>query len=231
LMNEINGAAAGINVELLVGHTEVTGAVTRMVVSTTAIGRGPVNGYVTSSGAKAGDYIVATKFAGLEGTSIIANDYEEYLKDKLSREEIKTAKDFIDMISVVKEGVIGGKLGATSMHDATEGGLLGAVWEIAESSGKGFEIYEDNIPMKPETINICSILKINPLKLISSGMMIITTEDKDVLLQALAVENINASCIGRIVEDRERRVIISGGTEKNIEPPQTDELFNIKLED
>lgn len=229
LMDEINSTAAELNIEVLGGHTEITRAVNKMVVSVTAIGRGPVDGYVSSSGARNGDYIIATKYAGLEGTSILAGDYEDYLKDKVSSAVIESSKKYINMISVIKEGVIGGRLKATSMHDATEGGLLGALWEIAEASGKGFEIYRELIPITSETADICSVFEINPLRLISSGMMLITIKDKDTLLEALSHEGINAACIGKIVEDPGRKVLISGDEEENVEPPQNDELFNIKL--
>lgn len=230
LMDEINTAASEINVEVLGGHTEITGAVNKLIVSTTAVGKGPVDGYVTSGGAHAGDHIIVTKYAGLEGTSILANDYEEYLRGKVKQHVIDKAKDFISMISVVKEGVIGGRLGATSMHDATEGGLLGALWEIAEASGNGFEIFRESIPICSETIKICDVLKINPLRLISSGMMIITAKDDKPILKALADQGINGVCIGNMVEEKTRRVLISEGMEEYVEPPQADELFNISIE-
>lgn len=230
LMNEINDAAFRINVEVLGGHTEVTGAVNRMVVSVTAVGRGPRGRYITSSGAKAGDYIVVTKSTGLEGTSILASDHEKYLEGRMSRDQIENAKNYINKISVITEGIIGGRLGVSSMHDATEGGLLGAVWEIAEASGRGFELYEDSIPVSDETRNICRIFGINPLRLLSSGMMVITAKDASSLQNALNEQGIKSSNIGRITDCSKRRVIIKDGEEKEVAPPQSDELFNIKFD-
>lgn len=229
LMREVNHASAEINIEVLGGHTEVTDAVNRMVVSATAIGKGPAGGYVASSGAKIGDYVIVTKYAGLEGTAILAGEYEDYLKGKLDKKTLETAKGYMDMISVVKEGITAGRSGATSMHDVTEGGLLGAVWEIAESSGKGFELYKDDIPITQETVEICSIFGINPLKLISSGMMVITSPDRDLIINALKEQGINAACVGRILEDRERRVLIYESGEEKVIPPEADELFNIRI--
>lgn len=230
LMNEINDAASDINVEVLGGHTEVTGAVNKMVVSTTAVGKGPEGGYITSSGANSGDYIIVTKSAGLEGTSILASDHEEYLEGRMSREQIENAKNYINRISVINEGIIGGRLRVSSMHDATEGGLLGAVWEIAEASGKGFELYEGSIPVSVETRKICSIFDIDPLRLLSSGMMVITARDLAPLQDALKDAGIESSNIGRITGCSKRRVIIKGGQEREVAPPQNDELFNIKFE-
>lgn len=230
LMNEINDAASDIGVEVLGGHTEVTGAVNKMVVSTTAVGKGPLGGYITSSGAEAGDYIIITKSVGLEGTSILASDHESYLKGRMDCGHIENAKKYINSISVVREGIIGGRLGVSSMHDATEGGLLGAVWEIAEASGRGFEIYEDAIPVTEETRKICSIFHIDPLRLLSSGMMVITTKEPSALIDALNGQGITASNIGRITECWGRRVMIRDGREADVEPPQNDELFNIRFD-
>lgn len=231
LMNEINDAASDINVEVLGGHTEVTRAVNKMVVSITALGKGPASGYITSAGARDGDYIVVTKSAGLEGTSILASDHEKYLMSRMSRDQINNAKSYINNISVVKEGITGGRLRVSSMHDATEGGLLGALWEIAEASGRGFEIYEDNIPVTDETKKICSIFSIDPLRLLSSGMMVITTGKLDSLLRSLKDQGIDAANIGRITGYSNRRVIIKDGKEREVDPPQNDELFNIKFSD
>jgi hydrogenase maturation factor len=60
-------------------------------------------------------------------------------------------------------------------------------------------------------------------------MMVITTKDKDSLLKALSEKGIESSFIGTIVEDKNRRVLISNKLEENIEPPQIDELFNINI--
>lgn len=230
LMKEVNEAASSINVEVIGGHTEVTPAVNRVVISTTAVGRGPIDRYIATSGAKEGDYIIVTKYIALEGTAIIANDYEDYLKSRIDSEAIKNAKKFIEHISVVKEGVLGGKLGATSMHDATEGGLLGALWEIAEASNVGFEIQKELIPITYETEIICKAVKIDPLKLISSGMMVMTVKDKDLVLKSLEEHGIKGSCIGRIVRDKNRRVMFTENGEEQIKPPKEDELFNINIE-
>ena len=60
------------------------------------------------------------------------------------------------------------------MHDVTEGGILGAVYEMSLASGLGFEIYPDSIPIDNSTKLICAKLSINPLKLIGSGSLLIT---------------------------------------------------------
>ncbi|MGE5630870.1 MAG: AIR synthase family protein [Caulobacteraceae bacterium] len=225
VMTEAGEAAAELGVEIIGGHTEITSAVNRIVISTTALGKIHQSKIVRSSGAQIGDDVIMTKWAGLEGTSIIAADREKELLPKLGNEELRTAKSFIDNISVVKEGVIAGEFGAHSMHDVTEGGILGAVWEIAESSGTGIEIYLDSIPVHSVTKKICNIYGIDPYRLISSGSMVITAKNGAELVKALQDKGITCAIIGRITE--RGKSIIKDGKCLPLNPPDVDELFSI----
>src|SRR5690606_27787675 len=120
-----------------------------------------------------GDKVLITKYAGIEGTSIIAKELEEHLIDKIGQEKLQLAKNMDSMLSVVKEGIICGNIGVRYMHDITEGGVLGAVWEASKATGKGIKVIEELIPIKDVTKEIGEILEINPYRLISSGSMLI----------------------------------------------------------
>ena len=223
VMEEAGEAASKLGVEIIGGHTEVTSAVNRIVISTTALGKVRKDRIVRSSGAKAGDDVIMTKWAGLEGTSIIASDKGKELEAVLTPEEIESARSFIDNISVVEEGVTAGEFGANSMHDVTEGGILGAAWEIAESSGKGIDIYIDKIPVREVTKKICSFYGIDPYRLISSGSMLITASKGAELAKLLEKKRIPAAIIGRITEAG--RNIIRNGNISLLNPPDTDEIY------
>lgn len=223
VMREISLEAGKLNVEILGGHTEVTKAVNKMVISCTAIGKGDKSKAVSTSGAKENDDIVVTKYLCLEGTSIAVNDFEKKLKGILTLEEINEAKGYIKNISVVKEGVLSGKFGVNSMHDITEGGLLGALWEVAEASKVGFKVYEDKIPLTNITTKICDEYSIDPLRLISSGSMLITTENGSGLVDMLKCSGIKASVIGKIT--KKECMLVSNGKEQKVMPPKSDELF------
>ncbi|SHJ99312.1 hydrogenase expression/formation protein HypE [Paramaledivibacter caminithermalis DSM 15212] len=227
IMKQASTEAAKLNVEIIGGHTEITGAVNRIVISATAIGRQLKTDIVKTSGAKVGDKIIMTKTAGLEGTGIIAHDLEEKLSLIFSREMIESAKKMVDKISVVKEGIIAGKIGASSMHDVTEGGILGAVWEICKASKVGCNIYLDRIPIAEETKKICDFFDIDPLKLISSGTMLITItgDKKDQLIKNLNESGIDASVIGEITQ--EGRYIVRHDEQTEIQPPESDELYKV----
>lgn len=228
IMDQLCHTASELNVEIIGGHTEVTSAVNKIVLSTTCIGKALKGSLISSRGAKAGDRVVITKTAGLEGAAILANDFEEKLLAKLSKSELETAKGYISSISVVKEGILAGKFGATSMHDITEGGILGAAWEVAEASGTGITLYKDDIPVETVTQHICDELGIDVLKLISSGCMLITCSDGEGLLRLLQENNIRATVVGEITSNPEERIIISKKEESKsgIEAPGPDELYN-----
>lgn len=223
VMKEIGEETKKLNVEILGGHTEITRAVNKMVISCTVIGKGKKDKAIATSGAKEGDDIVVTKLLCLEGTSIVANDYKDKIKHILTEDEIDEAKNYINNISVVSEGVIAGKFGVNSMHDITEGGVLGALWEVAEASKLGFKVYEEKMPIGNITKKICKEYSIDPLRFISSGSMLITTKNGDALIEILKKEGIKATIIGKII--KEKSILVSKGIEKEIDPPERDELF------
>ncbi|MDI6601671.1 MAG: AIR synthase family protein [Thermoanaerobacteraceae bacterium] len=225
IMNQADRASAELNVAIVGGHTEITNAVTRTVLSTTAIGKAKKNKVMSMLTAQNGDYVIMTKTAGLEGTAIIAREREEELKKCLDPEIIQRAIDMIKDISVLKEGEIAANIGVNRMHDATEGGVLGALWEMAESSGLGIEVYGDKIPVAEETKAICDYLKINPLRLISSGCLLVTTPDKKTLINELKKEGIKATVVGRMV--KKGRYVKSGTLKFPLEPPKSDELYKV----
>ena len=131
------------------------------------------------------------------------------------------------MISVVKESEIAVEFGATAMHDATEGGILGAVWEVAECSNVGIEIYKDLIPIKEETKKICSSAGVDALRLISSGSLIITTFNENELINELNKKGIFATTIGKVTE--KDKVLIENGKKHILEQPQKDEIYNVNF--
>jgi hydrogenase expression/formation protein HypE len=102
----------------------------------------------------------------------------------------------IDQISVVEEGTRGGNAGVNAMHDATEGGVLGACWELAEASGLGCLIDPTKIPVHPITRKICQVLALDPLRLIASGSLLLATDKPEQIIKSLAEKDIRCTAIG-----------------------------------
>ncbi|WP_010244080.1 AIR synthase family protein [Acetivibrio cellulolyticus] len=226
VMAQICDTANSLNVDIIGGHTEVTSAVNRFVIITTAVGNVLKDKLVSTSGAQVGDDIIITKYAGIEGTAIIAHDKEAELEGKIESDVLERAKSYVNDISVVKEGILAGRFGVNSMHDITEGGVLGAIWEVTEASGKGAIVYSDRIPVRDETLQLCRIYSIDPLKLISSGCMIITCKNGSELIKELESNGVKAAVIGQITNSIEKRLVLKDGY-KDISEPLSDELYKV----
>ena len=233
IMGQAAETAAALNVEIIGGHTEITPAVKQPVIVSTAIGRAQRGSSQSGSDMTAGDYVMMTKSAGLEGSGVIACDYAEYLKEVLTEDELRKTEGFLDMVSVVAEGTAAGSIGTHGMHDITEGGILGAVWEMCQVSGKGAQIWKESIPIEPETRKICDFFDINPLRLISSGsMIIIVPQDKrEAMEQAMRRAQVSCSIIGRIEEKNFGIKLMKSGAKpesaQDIEPPSADEIYKV----
>ena len=152
MMGQIEKACAQANVQIMGGHTEVTRAVNQPIVNVCGVGKVKIGRLVSTAGAKPGDDILATKWIGLEGTSILAKEKEQELLGRYPKELVKVAQEFAQYLSVLPEAAVAMESGVSAMHDVTEGGIFGALWELAESSGVGLEIDLKKIPVKQETI-------------------------------------------------------------------------------
>lgn len=229
IMEQAGATAADLGVEIIGGHTEITPAVKQPVIVSTAIGKAVKDKSQSGDHMVPGDYIMMTKSVGLEGSGIIACDYEDKLKTVLSQEEIDRAKSFLDLVSVVPEGVAAGSVGTHGMHDITEGGILGAVWEMCQISHKGAQIWEKEIPMESETVKICQIFDINPLRLISSGSMVIIVPagKKDEMEKVMEDSNIKCSIIGKIEDESYGVKMITENGAEEVAPPYADELYKV----
>lgn len=224
IIKDIESAAAGINVQVCGGHTGITDAVNRPVVTVTAVGKLL---WEKAGSARPGNDLVIAGHIGLEGTAILAREYEEELKKRFPAKMIYDAIQYDRRLSVVHEAAPAVKSGVTAMHDAHEGGIFGALWEMAEASHVGLEVDLKKIPVKQETIEICNFFDINPYGLLSSGALLLASEDGNRLVMDLEAAGIDAVVIGKITDSNDR-VIINGENRRFLEPSKTDEIFKIK---
>ncbi len=226
MMRQAEEACARFHIQVMGGHTEVTRAVNQPVISVTGVGKVREDRLVSTAGAKPGQDILVTKWIGIEGTSIIAKEKERELKGHFSESFVETAKGFDQYLSVLPESRIAVEHSVSAMHDVTEGGIYGALWEVAEASGIGLEIDLKAIPIRQETVEICEYFELNPYYLISSGCMLMAAERGHDLVRELQAAGIPAAVIGKAVEGKARR-IWNGGEESYLERPKTDELYKI----
>lgn len=226
IMSQMEDACAKTNVQIMGGHTEVTSVVNQPVVTVCGVGKVKEGKLILTSGARPGMDIIVTKWVGIEGTSIIAKEKEEELKTRFSASFIERAQILDIYLSVVSEAAVAVSSGVSAMHDVTEGGIFGALWEMAEASGVGLEIDLKKIPIRQETIEICEFFDINPYRLISSGSMLMAAEDGNKLVRELEKVGINAVVIGKATEGKDR-VVYKEEERSFLERPKTDELYQV----
>ena len=229
ICKQIDEAARRLEMAVIGGHTEVTPELTHPIIVGYCVGITKKGDYVTSGGAKAGDQLILTKTAGIEGTAILATEKYEKLKNAIDNETLISAQRFFDKISVVNDALTAFKCGGVdAMHDPTEGGILGGIHEMAEASGHGVKVYYEKIPVAKETLKICNFFKIDPLQLISSGALLIAARKSKSrkIIRELKAQGINASIIGEFVENREERVLVrENGEELPLPKPKCDHLW------
>lgn len=208
ITNQIDYALKELNCTLIGGHTEYTPSLNHVITVSTCIGVS--DGYISTGGAKIGDYVIMTKGVALEATSILASDFEnELIKKGVPGSIIKKAKEFVRETSLVKEALAIRDL-VNSMHDPTEGGLLQGLLEIAYASNVGIEIWLENVIIREETEIIHEVLGLNPLKSLSSGTLLATVPEDNISevekrLKSLGIEY---SIIGRVIASDEPKVIV-----------------------
>lgn len=230
MMQQVEETCAKLQIQVMGGHTEITRAVNQPVISVTGVGKVKNGKMISTGGAKPGQDIVVSKWIGLEGTSILAKEHESALLKKYPKSLVEAAKDFDRYISVVQEAAEAVKSGVSAMHDVTEGGIYGALWEMAQASGVGLEIDLKKIPIRQETVEICEFYDLNPYCLISSGCMLMAGDNGYELVRNLEKAGISATVIGKAVKGNDR-VILNEDEKRFLEPPKSDELYNVKSEE
>jgi hydrogenase maturation factor len=231
IMKQVDSAARGIGVAVVGGHSEVTPGLKRPIVVGYMVGVVTSKRYVTSHSMRPRDRIIMTKTVGIEGTAILAADFANQLLPKIGDRLLKRAKKLRSLISVVDDALIAvAEGGVRAMHDPTEGGLLQGVWELAEASRVGIVIDESRIAIRPETRQVCSIFHVDPLRLLSSGCLLIAADRRrsDGILRRLRNHGIQANVIGRATRRGEgRRLVKIDGAVKEIKPSERDELYRV----
>ncbi|CAG7592772.1 Carbamoyl dehydratase HypE [Peptoniphilus tyrrelliae] len=227
IIEDANATAKKLNVDIIGGHTEVTEAVNKILISTTVLGRVNRDVMPDIKKVKAGDVVAVSKNVAIEGTSIIANERDD-IEEVLNEEEIKFAKALSENISVLKESKLASKYGVKYMHDITEGGLYGALWETGVAVGHGLRVYYENIPLLDVTNKISKFYEIDPMKLISSGSMLMIF-DKDKFKdfkEETEKFGIKVTDIGEVIEGKDTEVIAYDQI-LILSEPSSDELYRV----
>jgi hydrogenase expression/formation protein HypE len=229
ISTQMHYAAKELGIAIVGGHCESTPGLANPIVVGCIMGLTEKGKYVTAAGAKAGDKLILTKSAGIEGTAILASDRQAQLEKIFNPEILESAKGFYKQISVVKDALTAYRVGGVhAMHDPTEGGILNGVHEMADAAGLGVRIFEEKITVEPETAKICRFYEIDPLQLISSGALLIAADPQaaDKIIDALCQEHIYADVIGEFNQNPNKRILIHSDDSADMLPrPISDHLW------
>lgn len=202
LAEEIGRAAEELGIEVIGGHTEYTPGLVKPIVAVYVMGCACKRCLVPTGNAREGDYVVQIGSAAREGASILARDFKDLLLQRgVSEETIERVVSLGEMLSIIDIALSLAEKGlVNSMHDATEGGILGSLVELALASGKLVEVWRDRIIVEDVVRSVTSAFSIDPLRLISSGTLIATTSEDnlDEVIGEARVHGLEASVIGRV---------------------------------
>jgi hydrogenase expression/formation protein HypE len=222
-----------VGVAVVTGHTgRYDGCDWPMVGGATCIALGRDDAFVTPTMARTGDAVVVTKGAAIEATALFAATFPDRLRAALSDETVAAADALFGSMTVVPEAVVAREFGlrdggVTSMHDATEGGVIGGLLEVAIASEAGIRIDRDRIPVRPEVAAVCGHVGIDPYVSISEGTLIATVvpDRADDYVAALVATGIDAAVVGEILPSAEGRTLVVGGTAGPLRHPGLDPFW------
>lgn len=225
VIRQIHGTCASLSMVIIEGHTEVTEAVNQPLLSVHGVGKIlPQN--QRPGKAKPGQELIVTGFIGLAGTGMIADLKKEELSRRFPSMFLREAETCSERLSIEKEAEILNRSDTFRMA-LGELGIYGALWETAEKSGTGLEVEIEKIPIKQHTIEICEYFDLNPYQLMSTGAMLIASDQGQELVRELQTNGIQAAVIGRTSDSREK-LIYRQGKAANLEITRNDEFYKIK---
>jgi hydrogenase maturation factor len=202
----VGTACKEVGVAIVAGHTgSYPGAGLTVIGGGTMLGFGRRKDCLDPSMSRKGDTILMTKGAAIEAAASLATAFPEYTARRAGRALARKAMSLVSSCSTVKDALTAVKVGVgaegvTSMHDATEGGVLGGLEEMAAASGHSMRVDKGSILLTDEARAVCGAFRIDPLSSLSEGTLLITCDSRrvDELTATLARAGVRCAAIGRV---------------------------------
>lgn len=202
-----------------------------MVGGATVLAIGSLDGYVSPKFAKAGDKIIITKGPAIEACGIFATMFPKLLARRFGDLFAQKAQKLFYKMSVVEDAMTVVKIGVrdegvSAMHDATECGIWGGLYEIAQAAGLGVMVDKEKIVVEKCINEICNLFKIDPYKSISEGTLIITCREHkaEKVVEILRKNDIVSSIVGELIDQKHGMILVEEGEEK-LEHPKVDPFW------
>ena len=222
-----------LGISVICGHTaRYENCHYPMVGGATIIGVGEKDEYVTPKLAKARDKIIITKGPAIEATGIFATMFPQLIEKEFGHDFCEKAEQIFYKMSVVEDAMTAVSVGirdngVTAMHDATECGIWGGLYELAQAAGLGVRIEKEQIVVEDCVTEICSYFDIDPYTSISEGTLIIACREHKAqdVVKALSQKGIRSSIVGELIEPEKGMVLVEDRSEKKLEHPIVDPFW------
>jgi len=203
-----------------------------MVGGATVICVGEKDEYVTPKMARSGDKIIITKGPAIEATGIFAAMFPKVTEREFGAEFSKRAQEVFYKMSVVEDALTAVSVGVrdsgiTSMHDATECGIWGGLYEIAQAANLGVRVEKERIVVEKCVPEICKYFGIDPYASISEGTLIMSCREHkaEEVVKALSRKGIASSIVGELVSPGHGMILVERGKEKKLKHPVVDPFW------
>lgn len=221
----IEEACERMDMQVSALHGEVTPAVVHTVVCVHAAGTTDRNQLIGKRSAGQSAEILLCGYAGLEGTLRILDEAEEELSSRFVSAFLDQTKELKNELVTPEQLLSCETERILAARQIGSGGILAALWELAEDVDAGFEIDMANIALKQETVEICEFYRLNPYQMTSAGSFLIVTTEAEQVIELLKGAGARAGRLG-VTKAQNARVITSGTEMRYLDRPAPDELVN-----
>lgn len=202
-----------LEVAVVTGHTgRYEGCDLSIVGAATLIGVGDEGRYVTPAMASPGDRVILTKGCAIETAAVAASLCPERLgaalaaaglpEDALAK--LRALESQVSVVADCRAAVRAGvrERGVTALHDATEGGVLGGMVELARACGHDLRIERARIPLSPEVRVACEVLGVDPYTTLAEGALLVAAKPgrAEAVLDSLRADGIVAEDVGEVMK-------------------------------
>lgn len=226
MWKSVHAEAEKYDISIITGHTaRYTGCNYPMVGGATSIAIGPENELRGPHKVKPGDKLVITKGPAIETTGLLAVLFPDKFVQAGGAQFQKEAADVYYQMSVMDDCAIARQFpGVRTMHDATECGIWGGLYEMARAGAYGLRVEKELIPVQAPIKKTAKLFDFDPFCAISEGTLIAIVDplEADPLVRALTTKGILSAVVGEVVAEKEGVVIIGDGKAERLEHPKVD---------
>lgn len=225
ILAEAEKISSELGIQIAQASGRVSHAVNTPIMTVVSYGRAAEDAdYHTVKATRPGQDIVISKWIALKGTAILAQEYREEILKRYPKWICDEAIGFEQYLSTAKEAAAAIKSGVCTILNVSEGGILASLWELAEGAGVGLTIDLKKLPIRQETVEICNHLNVNPYELWAGGCLLMTAQEGQQLVDALAEAGIPAVIVGRTTDSNDR-LIMNEDEVRYLDRPHADSLY------